>query len=546
MSRITYHFFAYLTAAVCSLSSKEIAASPQTINVGLRWVHQFQFAGYYAAIDQGYYAEKGLHINLVEGSPTLNVTEEVLSGKLDFGVGNGELVLQRLKGKPLVAIAATFQYSPSVLLTLESSGIRTPKDLEGKRIMTLNGQMYPSYLSMLTSVGTDVSTIRIQKSSFDVQDLIDGKVDAFNAYLPNEPYLLKKQNIRFNILNPGAYGVDFYSDFIFTRDSLIQQNPQLVDQFREATLRGWRYALDNPEEIIQIIQSKYNNEKTLDELRYEALAISNLVRSDLVDIGYINESRIEKMAAILIQENLVDDLYHLDGLVYHAEKEQIADAQKKVFWLSLVLISLTGVCTILMLLMRRLKQEMASRKKVEEQLRHLASVDPLTSLYNRRMFASLMEKATNIARRTQVPYSLVILDIDLFKAINDKHGHNTGDKVIVGVADTIKNVARSCDVCARFGGEEFIILLPDTDLRGATSFASRLRERINHQPFYSEDDHTFKVTCSFGVVEWNLTMSLDELISRADDALYDAKRSGRDKICTFHDSTKKTLEPIEA
>lgn len=193
MSRTTYHFFAYLTAAVCSLSSKEIAASPQTINVGLRWVHQFQFAGYYAAIDQGYYAEKGLHINLVEGSPTLNVTEEVLSGTLDFGVGNGELVLQRLKGKPLVAIAATFQYSPSVLLTLESSGIRTPKDLEGKRIMTLNGQMYPSYLSMLTSVGTDVSTIRIQKSSFDVQDLIDGKVDAFNAYLPNEPYLLKNK-----------------------------------------------------------------------------------------------------------------------------------------------------------------------------------------------------------------------------------------------------------------------------------------------------------------------------------------------------------------
>jgi ABC-type nitrate/sulfonate/bicarbonate transport system substrate-binding protein len=104
---------------------------------------------------------------------------------------------------------------------------------------------------MLSSVGVDVSSIRIQKTSFDIQDLVNGRVDAFNAYLPNEPYLLKKQNI----------------DFIFTRESLVKENPELVDEFREATLKGWRYALDNPEEIIQLIKAKYNSEKSLDELR---------------------------------------------------------------------------------------------------------------------------------------------------------------------------------------------------------------------------------------------------------------------------------------
>ncbi|CCN83882.1 putative NMT1/THI5 like fused with Diguanylate cyclase [Vibrio nigripulchritudo SFn27] len=542
MSLTTTRFFTYLSAMICSAGSVETVVAQETINVGLRWVHQFQFAGYYAAIDQGYYAEKGFHVNLVQGSPNHDVSDEVLAGTLDFGIANGELVLQRLRGEPLVAIAATFQYSPSVLVSLSSSGIRSPKDLEGKTIMTVSGEMYPSYLSMLSSVGVDVSSIRIQKTSFDIQDLVNGRVDAFNAYLPNEPYLLKKQNIDFTVLNPRAYGVDFYSDFIFTRESLVEENPELVDEFREATLRGWRYALDNPEEIIQLIKAKYNSEKSLDELRYEALAISNLVRSNLVDIGYINETRVEKMASILIQENLAHDLYHLDGLVYRAEKEQIADAKKQVFWLSFVLISLTGVCTILILLMRRLKQEMIGRRKVEKQLRHLASVDPLTSLYNRRMFASLLEKATNSANRTHTPYCLVILDIDLFKGINDQYGHSTGDRVIMGVADTIRTVARGCDVCARFGGEEFIILLPDTKLDGAKIFASRLKDHVGMKTFHPEDENVFSVTCSFGVVEWELGISIDELISRADDALYEAKRSGRNRICTHisEKSKKKT------
>ncbi len=519
-----------------SLNTQYLSAEPTSINVGL-WEHRFQFAGYYAAIEKGYYAEQGLQVNLVKGSPRHDVINEVLSGQLEFGVANGELVLQRLKGKPLVAIAATFQHSPSVLITLKSSNIQKPKDLQGKRIMTLNGQMPPSYISMLSSIDKDIiSSIKVVKSSLDVQDLIDGKVDAFHAYVHNEPYLLDKLNIDYNILNPSDYGIDFYSDFLFTRDSLIQENSQLIDKFRKATLQGWHYSMDNPEEIIQIIQSKYNSNKTLDELRYEALAISSLVRSELVDIGYINENRIQKMAKILIQEKFADDLYHLDGLVYRAENEQIANANNKVFWLSLVLISLVGLCATLIIVLRRLKQEIANRKEIEEQLRHLASVDPLTNLYNRRMFANLMEKETNKARRKQIPYSLVILDIDYFKSVNDQYGHHTGDKVILGIADTIRMVARSCDVCARFGGEEFIILLPETKLFGASSFTSRLQEKINRQLFYSEYNETFQVTCSFGIVEWNLATGLDELISKADRALYNAKRSGRNKVCRHLDT----------
>jgi predicted signal transduction protein with EAL and GGDEF domain len=179
------------------------------------------------------------------------------------------------------------------------------------------------------------------------------------------------------------------------------------------------------------------------------------------------------MASILIQENLTHDLYHLDGLVYRAEKEQIADAKKQVFWLSFVLISLTGVCTILILLMRRLKQEMIGRRKVEKQLRHLAFVDPLTSLYNRRMFASLLEKATNSVNRTHTPYCLVILDIDLLKGINDQYGHSTGDRVIVGVADTIRTVARGCDVWAPKGEFAWVsYCVTDSQFR-TTRFSNR-------------------------------------------------------------------------
>ncbi|MDN3681888.1 ABC transporter substrate-binding protein [Vibrio tapetis subsp. quintayensis] len=505
----------------------------EQVSVGLRWMHQFQFAGYYAAVDQGFYAQENLNVTLFEGSSNNNTIDRVLNNELDFGVANGELVLERLKGKQVVALSAIFQNSPSVLLTLASSGISNSADLKGKSIMTLDGNIEPEFLSMMSKSGVDIDEVNLVQSSFDLQDLIKGNIDAFNAYLPNEPFVLQKSGIDYHVLNPQQLGIDFYSDFLFTSQRLLETKPKVVEAFRRATLKGWRYALANPERMIHSIKNKWGADKSLNELRYEALAISNLVRSELVEIGYIKTDRINEMADVFINEGLIATRYHLKNFIYRAEQRAIATANNRVILLSFVLFTMVALCVFLTFVMRKLRLEIERREEIEERLRHLASIDPLTQLYNRRMFSQLIEIEEKQAKRNLSTYCLVLLDIDLFKAINDQYGHNTGDKVIEGVANTITNIARESDICARFGGEEFIVMLPNTDLSDALIFTQRLQQALNNHTFVTDTHQEFSITSSYGIVQWDFEESITQVIAHADDALYQAKRSGRDCIRAY-------------
>lgn len=521
------------------------ALGQEHISVGLRWMHQFQFAGYYAAVDQGFYEQENLRVTLHEGNPNTNTIDLVLNNELDFGVANGELILERLRGKPVVALSAIFQNSPAVLLTLASSNINSAADLKGKSIMTLDGSISPEFLSMLSKGEVGLDDVNVIQSSFALQDLINGNVDAFNGYLPNEPFLLQKLGVHYHTLNPQNLGIDFYSDFLFTSQKLIDSKPQVVDDFRRATLKGWRYALANPERMIHSIRNKWGSNKTLDELRYEALAISNLVRSELVEIGYIKADRIDEMADVFIDEGLIATRYHLNNFIYRAEQRAITTANNRVILLSIILFTMIALCGFLTFVMRKLRLEIERREEVEERLRHLASIDPLTQLYNRRMFSQLIEIEEKQARRNHSTYCLVLLDIDLFKNINDQYGHNTGDKVIEGVARTITNIARESDICARFGGEEFIVMLPNTELSDALIFTQRLQSALNTHSFVTDTQQAFSVTSSYGIVQWDFEESITQIIAHADDALYQAKRSGRDCIRIYRHPLLPNMTPTQ-
>ena len=153
-----------------------------------------------------------------------------------------------------------------------------------------------------------------------------------------------------------------------------------------------------------------------------------------------------------------------------------------------------------------------------------ASFDSLTKLYNRRVFELFFQQETAAARRYKRPLSLVIMDLDHFKAVNDTYGHQAGDRVLEEVARMLRDQTRNCDLPARWGGEEMAVLLPETDQRGAETMAESLRRKIEAHPFPDVGN----ITASFGVA----TMSgVDaELFSLADKALYQAKESGRNKV----------------
>ena len=293
-----------------SLEEKDV------VTLQLRWHHQFQFAGYYAALEKGFYKDEGLNVRIQQGDQNNRPVDNVLSGVAQYAEGNSEVLYQRLKGKPLVALAAIFQHSPSVLLTLKSSGIRSVHDLIGKSVMLANNHEDADFLTMMLNEGISPSQINILPSSYNFNDLITGKVDAFNSYMTNEPYLLKKRNIEYNVIDPINYSVDFYSDIFFTSDLELRDHPERVEAMRRATLRGWRYAMDYPEEIIEIIKTKYLVKKSREHLRFEADEMRKLIIPDLIQIGHMNPERWQHMANIFIKSGLVSDDENLEGFIY--------------------------------------------------------------------------------------------------------------------------------------------------------------------------------------------------------------------------------------
>lgn len=165
------------------------------------------------------------------------------------------------------------------------------------------------------------------------------------------------------------------------------------------------------------------------------------------------------------------------------------------------------------------------QEKVDE-IEYIASRDALTGTYNRRMFEQLIDIEIKRAKRYSQPMSVILADIDLFKNINDQYGHSIGDKVLHSVANTLKSHIRDSDLLARWGGEEFAIILPNTHSDTALEMAERLRKYIAELRSYND----IQVTCSFGVTEFSSSDNGDSIFSRMDQALYQAKDSNRNNV----------------
>jgi two-component system cell cycle response regulator len=177
--------------------------------------------------------------------------------------------------------------------------------------------------------------------------------------------------------------------------------------------------------------------------------------------------------------------------------------------------------------MRALHTELAMRN---EELEAMAQTDVLTGLTNRRHAAALMAGAIGTASRHHRELCVVMVDVDHFKAVNDTHGHGGGDEVLRSVAETMRRTLRAEDIAARWGGEEFLLILPDIGRAGAERAAERLRSALSADPIVC-NGNLVPVTASFGVAEFTGEEDPETLIARADSALYDAKEGGRDRVC---------------
>ena len=525
------HAYIYFLFTLSLLFTQSLYATElEKVQLQLRWHHQYQFAGYYAAKHKGFYNEAGFDVDIISGSSNIQPTTELLAGRADFAVGNSEVLMYRLNGEPIVALAAIFQQSPSMLLTLASSNIIKAEQLKNKNIMLL-GDNDVDLIAMLRAAGVKENQVNIQKSSYQLNDLVNKTTDAFNSYRTNEPFHLEELGIGYNIISPSDYNIDFYSDILFTSEARIKSDPESAERFKQATLKGWRYAVNHSEEIIQIIIQNYNQSKSLNHMRYEALTVNNLVESELIPIGHIFEQRMSKMADVFIEQNMVFSKEALAGFIFKVPQS----INKKVYiWLlSAGFIGLLFLAVLILILRMnwQLKKEIKLRIKGEEQLNVLANTDSLTALLNRRAFINEFKKYQNLASRYKQSFCIALLDIDNFKKINDTYGHDIGDDVLIKATELLKSTLRDVDVCARFGGEEFIILLPNTTLAQAEITLERIRHNFEKNELSYNNQQMLKFTASFGFTE-SKNEPFEELLKKVDHALYTAKSAGKNKIIT--------------
>ena len=295
------------------------------VTLQLEWKHQFEFAGFYAAIEKGYYKDIGLEVEIKEFQEGINITQEVLSGNATFGISSSSLILEKLNKKPVVLVASYFKQNALALVTKPE--IKTPADLKNKKIMAVNRELEHTSLGvMLKDFGIKKDDYSLMPHDFKIDKFVNGEVDAMSVFITSQPYELDKLGIKYNILNPANFGIYSYDVELFTSQNVINSDLQKVENFVNATNKGWEYAFKNKEEIVDLIYNKYSQRKSKESLLFEANQTEKIFKTNVFKIGAITPELIKLNADMYINLGLVDKNYDLNSMLldyYINEKNKI-------------------------------------------------------------------------------------------------------------------------------------------------------------------------------------------------------------------------------
>ncbi len=746
-----------LFVVICLILSFPLWAL-EKVSVQLDWKYQFEFAGFIAAKEKGYYRDANLDVELKEYSQNIDTVNDVLNGVSTYGVYHSSIFIENKKIKPVILLATYLQKSP--LIFIGQKGISQPSQMLNKTIMgTKNELKYSALGLMLEYYNINKSNANIVEHTFDLNDFINKKVDVMSAFRSNQLFELKRRNIEYEIIEPFDFGFNMSAGNLFSSQNEVLNHTQRTQNFIDATNKGWKYAIENSDEMINILIEKYGVKKSKAALEFEAKEVKKLMMLDFFKIGEINEEltqltfrQLKKAGFIKEEEKLhnfvfdsliknfnidfaltleekkyLENKKHIkmcidpqwlpfEGLENHKhigiaadvmkifskkinipieymevktwqesinlakkrecdifslasrtpqrleymnftepyltlpiviattndkpfvddikslENKKIAAVQgysiieklkskypyieivevKSIYeGLNLVLQGkvygyidnlmvvssyiqkdYTGVLKVSTRLSDSLSFSVGTRndepilndifdklvnsldeqtmqmifnrwvstieevsrfnkdllwkillifavivmgflyrqyllQRYNKELLKLSITDKLTGLYNRlRTDEKLEEEHQKVARYNNYSTTILLIDVDYFKSINDEYGHHIGDKVLQDVARILKDSIRNIDVVGRWGGEEFLVILPNTNKQEAFNVATKLKENIACHNFV----HKKQVTISIGGFELQKNICVNESLIQADEALYQSKHLGRNKV----------------
>lgn len=315
MSKISIHLFSLFAALALFISAcaggNPLRASDKIV-VQLSWFHSVEYAGFYTALEKGYYAEENIDVTLIAGGPEVDALSEVNSGNAQFGISTGDsLIIARTKQQNLLAVATLFRNNPLVVMSLVSGEIQKPEDLSGKTVGVIAPDLSTTwdiqFLALLQRMGIERESVNFSaiEDYHGANEITSGKVDAMSGmFATNEPILAEMEGDELNLIYYKDYGVDVYPNTLFVTGEFAQANPDLVTRFVRATLRGYQYAIENPEETAALAL-KYD--ETLDlEFQQEVMkAQIPFIDTGDAPIGSMDENVWNTTQEILLEFGLI-------------------------------------------------------------------------------------------------------------------------------------------------------------------------------------------------------------------------------------------------
>jgi ABC-type nitrate/sulfonate/bicarbonate transport system substrate-binding protein len=282
---------------------------PTVVSVQLFFLPTVEFSSLWVADYKGYYADENIRLVYQPWGEGVDVLKQVVGTQSGIQLGfqdGASIIIGRAAGMPIKAIWAGTQRSPFAFLTRPGSGVKTVADFKGRRIGYRPHELYVLE-SVLAHEGMSLKDVTPISLSRDATPLLKGDVDAFLAYVNNTPVALKLQGISVDTIMASDYGFEFYGDVLFTTEETIKNHSDVLERFVRATTRGWRYALEHPDEVAPVVVERYYKDGKVEHQKLQLAAFRSLVTAtgDYSDLGRMTSEQWKRSIEIAYNQQLI-------------------------------------------------------------------------------------------------------------------------------------------------------------------------------------------------------------------------------------------------